>query len=79
MVDAPPAPRTDDVDEAPEDDTPQPVLPVNEEPEPEARLDEAEDEPEHDSPAKRPIARKARGRASVPTWDEIMFGGGRGD
>ncbi|WP_310529927.1 septation protein SepH [Nocardioides sp.] len=32
--------------------------------------DPAEDEP----PSRRP-ARKARGRASVPSWDEIMFGG----
>ncbi|MDQ6642556.1 MAG: septation protein SepH, partial [Actinomycetota bacterium] len=35
------------------------------------------DEPATQLP-KRP-ARKARGRASVPSWDEIMFGGGRGD
>ncbi|KQV69820.1 hypothetical protein ASC64_08375 [Nocardioides sp. Root122] len=26
-----------------------------------------------------PKARKKRGRASVPSWDEIMFGGGKGD
>jgi DUF3071 family protein len=31
----------------------------------------AEDEP----PARRPV-KKSRGRASVPSWDEIMFGGG---
>jgi hypothetical protein len=29
-------------------------------------------------PAKKP-ARKGRGRASVPSWDEIMFGGGKSD
>jgi hypothetical protein len=34
---------------------------------------EAEPAPE---PARRP-ARKSRGRASVPSWDEIMFGGGK--
>ena len=28
-------------------------------------------------PAKRPARR--RGRASVPSWDEIMFGGGKGE
>ena len=31
-----------------------------------------------DRPAKKP-ARKGRGRASVPSWDEIMFGGGKSD
>ncbi|MFW6774726.1 septation protein SepH [Nocardioides sp. CPCC 205120] len=36
----------------------------------------AEPEP---APAPRRPARKARGRASVPSWDEIMFGGGRGE
>ena len=25
----------------------------------------------------RKPARKGRGRASVPSWDEIMFGGGK--
>ncbi|WP_460798744.1 septation protein SepH [Nocardioides pacificus] len=29
-------------------------------------------------PARRPV-RKSRGRASVPSWDEIMFGGGKND
>ena len=28
----------------------------------------------HEPPARRPV-RKSRGRASVPSWDEIMFGG----
>ena len=27
----------------------------------------------------RPKPAKKRGRASVPSWDEIMFGGGKGD
>ncbi len=36
--------------------------------------DPAADEP----PARRP-ARKGRGRASVPSWDEIMFGGPSGE
>ena len=43
--------------------------------------DEASAE-EQDDPATqlpRRVSRKARGRASVPSWDEIMFGGGRGD
>lgn len=36
--------------------------------------------PETAAPAEpEPKARKKRGRASVPSWDEIMFGGGKGD
>ncbi|QBX56908.1 hypothetical protein EXE58_16635 [Nocardioides seonyuensis] len=30
-----------------------------------------------EQPAPRPA--KKRGRASVPSWDEIMFGGGKGE
>ena len=40
---------------------------------PEAPVDEAPAEPR-----KRPKA-KSKGRASVPSWDEIMFGSGRGE
>jgi DUF3071 family protein len=36
---------------------------------------EVEPEPEPE-PARKPV-RKGRGRASVPSWDEIMFGGGK--
>ena len=32
-------------------------------------------EHEHEPPTRRPV-KKTRGRASVPSWDEIMFGGG---
>jgi len=32
---------------------------------------------EHDEPPAKPA--KKRGRASVPSWDEIMFGGGKSD
>jgi hypothetical protein len=35
----------------------------------------AEEEPEPQPPTRRPV-KKTRGRASVPSWDEIMFGGG---
>ena len=48
--------------------------------EPEAEADEPDaDEPDlrADEPASRPAKRK--GRASVPSWDEIMFGGGKHD
>jgi hypothetical protein len=45
-----------------------------EEPAPEPAPEPAADEP----PARRP-ARKGRGRASVPSWDEIMFGGGKSE
>ena len=31
---------------------------------------------EHEPPSRRPV-KKTRGRASVPSWDEIMFGGGK--
>ena len=32
-------------------------------------------EHDHEPPTRRPV-KKTRGRASVPSWDEIMFGGG---
>ncbi len=38
----------------------------------------AEADPEPEAPARRPV-RKRGGRASVPSWDEIMFGGGKQD
>lgn len=37
-----------------------------------------EDGPAEEQPTRRQV-RKNRGRASVPSWDEIMFGGGSGD
>jgi hypothetical protein len=37
-------------------------------------------EPAAEAPAEpKPRPAKKRGRASVPSWDEIMFGGGKGD
>jgi len=39
--------------------------------------DAADDEPTHEPPSRKPV-KKTRGRASVPSWDEIMFGGGSG-
>ncbi len=57
--------------EAPAVETPAAETPAAEaEPEP---APEPEPEPE---PVRKP-ARKSRGRASVPSWDEIMFGGGK--
>ncbi len=44
----------------------QPTLDVEPEPAP---------EPAPEPPARRPVQKK-KGRASVPSWDEIMFGGG---
>jgi len=46
--------------------------------------DDRTTEPEHESAAEapaepKPKPAKKRGRASVPSWDEIMFGGGKGD
>jgi hypothetical protein len=39
-----------------------------------------DDEPAAQAPSE-PVAKpaKKRGRASVPSWDEIMFGGGKND
>ncbi len=37
-----------------------------------------EAEPEEEPAPRRPV-RKSRGRASVPSWDEIMFGGGKNE
>ncbi len=34
------------------------------------------DDPHADEPPSRKPVKKTRGRASVPSWDEIMFGGG---
>jgi hypothetical protein len=50
---------------------------ASERPEP-ARQSPAEQEPAaEEEPARKPA--KKRGRASVPSWDEIMFGGGKGE
>ena len=43
----------------------------------EAAGDEEETGTEQSRPARKQV-RKTRGRASVPSWDEIMFGGGGG-
>lgn len=40
-----------------------------------AATPEAVDEPDEPARQRRPVQKK-RGRASVPSWDEIMFGGG---
>ena len=68
--------------EAPEQDTLE--IPAaaaeTDEPAPETEPAEAVDGPAQqppEEPAKR--TSKRRGRASVPSWDEIMFGGGKGD
>jgi hypothetical protein len=62
---------TGTTDEAPATEAPGSEAPGAEEPEPEQPAAE-------ERPARRP-ARKGRGRASVPSWDEIMFGGGKSD
>jgi Protein of unknown function (DUF3071) len=44
-----------------------------------ASSDDPEDDPRrHEPPARKPV-KKTRGRASVPSWDEIMFGGDPGE
>jgi hypothetical protein len=40
--------------------------------------DDADDTRRHEPPARKPV-KKTRGRASVPSWDEIMFGGSSQD
>lgn len=42
-----------------------------------AEDDEHEDHTHDDEPPSRRPVKKTRGRASVPSWDEIMFGGGK--
>jgi hypothetical protein len=37
---------------------------------------DSNDDPRRDEPPARKPVKKTRGRASVPSWDEIMFGGG---
>jgi len=66
-------------DEPPTRETPAVEEPAREpEPEPEPAAEE-DDEPAalDEPPARKPAKRK--GRASVPSWDEIMFGGGKND
>jgi hypothetical protein len=62
------------LDEAPEAPVEPVVEETGEEPAAEADPAPAADEP----PSRRPV-RKSRGRASVPSWDEIMFGGGKSE
>ena len=42
--------------------------------EPDATDDTQDDPRRHEPPSRKPV-KKTRGRASVPSWDEIMFGG----
>ena len=46
---------------------------------PEPRPEPAAEAPAETPSEPRPKPAKKRGRASVPSWDEIMFGGGKGD
>ena len=62
------------VDDAPE----APKEPAADEAAAEEPAPEEQPAAEEERPARRP-ARKGRGRASVPSWDEIMFGGGKSD
>jgi hypothetical protein len=63
-------------DASPEEAAAEPATASATEGDPEAEA--AEDQAERPRPARKQV-RKNRGRASVPSWDEIMFGGGRGD
>jgi hypothetical protein len=57
-----------------------PAQPVAEEPAVQAtRTEEPPSEPAPaEEPVRKPVAKNKRGRASVPSWDEIMFGGPSG-
>jgi hypothetical protein len=55
---------------------PQPEQPAARAEEPEAVDEKA---PAADEQPARRTAKGRRGRASVPSWDEIMFGGGRSE
>ncbi|MGZ6787968.1 MAG: septation protein SepH [Nocardioidaceae bacterium] len=74
--------------QATERPTPPPVRPAPvEQPaeaepeEPAAEAPAASEEPAAEEPQEPPrrAVKKSRGRASVPSWDEIMFGGGRSE
>ncbi len=52
-----------------------PTVPAEPEDEPADETPAAEAPAAEDAPHRRPVQKK-RGRASVPSWDEIMFGGG---
>ena len=67
-----PTRETPAVEEPPVEPKPAPEPAAQEEPPAEEELP-ADEEP----PARKPAKRK--GRASVPSWDEIMFGGGKND
>lgn len=55
---------------------PEPAAERHEQPQEQERQEQAGEERHDEPPARRP-ARKGRGRASVPSWDEIMFGGSK--
>lgn len=83
----PPAEEGTSVEEEPRacEEAPTSQAPSNEEPaEPQPKLsepvqDSLMDDPEGEAPKPQPKKpRKRRGRAHVPSWDEIMFGGPRG-
>lgn len=53
-----------------------PVEPETAAPQETESVEETVDDDAHDAPRRRQV-RKSRGRASVPSWDDIMFGGGQ--
>ena len=56
---------------------PEPAAERHEQPQEQERQEQQAAEERHDEPPARRPARKGRGRASVPSWDEIMFGGSK--
>jgi hypothetical protein len=64
-----PAASTPDGDDGDDDDGDRTVVAAS----------ETSDDPRRDEPPSRKPVKKTRGRASVPSWDEIMFGGSGDD
>ena len=84
LTDEPPADETEQreqaadaaaLDEPADELAGEPLVEPTPEPAPEPAAEAA---PEEEAPARRPV-KKSRGRASVPSWDEIMFGGGKSE
>ena len=61
-----------------EESAPEGSAPQESAPEVSAQEEPVRNEDVAELPAKKP-AKKTRGRASVPSWDEIMFGGGKSE
>jgi hypothetical protein len=69
--------------DSPAEATPEPIAepiagPIAGPTEPDSTEGSEDEDPRRHEPPSRKAVKKTRGRASVPSWDEIMFGGGGG-